>query len=316
VLVPLDGEVREGVGLLGSPAFEIPRSVDRDSSVDHPETEAELRRRLSAKNRHNLVTIGLFLLVRWTATLGVTLVGLVGLGLHASTGALSVAVASLLSLLFTVFYGVLVERVVTGFRPMTPKLCSIYHPDFWRHERFWKLVANPSVFNGTPFKSLAWQALGARVGRQLFDDGVGMPERSMVTIGDHCTLNAGVTIQCHSQEDGAFKSDRIAIGSGVTIGVGTWVHYATTIGDRAVLAADSFLMKGEEVPANAYWGGNPASEMQPQPAARPALPEVTPAPVAAAPRRPNGRHRAPRELATAHRPLAALHATGSAPRHR
>src|SRR6266850_3373030 len=31
VLVPLDGKIREGVGLLGAPCFEIPRSVERDS---------------------------------------------------------------------------------------------------------------------------------------------------------------------------------------------------------------------------------------------------------------------------------------------
>jgi hypothetical protein len=33
------------------------------------------------------------------------------------------------------------------------------------------------------------------------------------------------------------------------------------MGEGAVLAADSFLMKGEEVPAGARWGGNPAREM-------------------------------------------------------
>ena len=31
VMVPIDGAVREGVGLLGSPSFEIPRTVERDS---------------------------------------------------------------------------------------------------------------------------------------------------------------------------------------------------------------------------------------------------------------------------------------------
>ena len=34
VMIPLDGQVREGVGLLGSPCFEIPRSVERDSRFD------------------------------------------------------------------------------------------------------------------------------------------------------------------------------------------------------------------------------------------------------------------------------------------
>ena len=39
------------------------------------------------------------------------------------------------------------------------------------------------------------------------------------------------------------------------------VHYGVSMGDGAVLAADSFLMKGEQVPPHAYWGGNPAEEM-------------------------------------------------------
>jgi hypothetical protein len=34
-----------------------------------------------------------------------------------------------------------------------------------------------------------------------------------------------------------------------------------TMGDGAVLAPDSFLMKGEEVPPHERWGGNPAREM-------------------------------------------------------
>ena len=39
------------------------------------------------------------------------------------------------------------------------------------------------------------------------------------------------------------------------------VHYGVTMGDGAVLAPDSFLMKGEEIPQHARWGGNPAREM-------------------------------------------------------
>jgi len=87
-------------------------------------------------------------------------------------------------------------------------------------------------------------------------------EKTFVSIGDDCTLNAGSIIQCHSQEDGAFKSDSTTIGSGCTLGVGAFVHYGVTMGDGAVLAPDSFLMKGEDVPAHAHWGGNPAMEIR------------------------------------------------------
>ena len=34
VMVPIDGPVRENVGLLGSPCFEIPRSAARDTGFD------------------------------------------------------------------------------------------------------------------------------------------------------------------------------------------------------------------------------------------------------------------------------------------
>jgi non-ribosomal peptide synthetase-like protein len=65
-MVPLDGDSREGTGLLGSPSFEIPRSVQRDKRFDHLARGDELRRRLAAKNRHNAVTIGFYLLAWWT----------------------------------------------------------------------------------------------------------------------------------------------------------------------------------------------------------------------------------------------------------
>ena len=265
VMVPVDGDVREGVGLLGSPSFEIPRSVQRDSRFDKLKSEAELPRRLAAKNRHNAVTMGLYLLVRWIHLFGVTLLVLGAADLYPSFGASVIVLASVLILLFMVIYFVLVERAVAVFRALSPQFCSIYEPYFWWHERFWKVPAMESllqVFNGTPFKNAIWRLLGVRVGRRLFDDGCAMPEKTLVTIGDDVTLNANSIIQCHSQEDDTFKSDRVTIGTGCTIGVGTLVHYGTTMGDGAVLAPDSFLMKGEEIPQHARWGGNPAREMR------------------------------------------------------
>jgi non-ribosomal peptide synthetase-like protein len=264
VLVPIDGKVRENVGLLGSPSFEIPRTVERDSSLDHSITRSELRRRLSAKNRHNIVTMGWYLLVRWLFFFSVIIIAAIAAEFFASLGASAIVLANLLILLFGVVYWVLVDRIVTRFIPVRPLFCSIYQRDFWRHERFWKVPARGFVqlFDGTPFKNVIWRLLDVRLGRRVFDDGLWMTERTLVTIGDDCTFNAGSGIQCHSQEDGAFKSDNTTIGSGCTLGVGAFVHYGVTIGDGVILAPDSFLMKGEEIPPHAYWGGNPARELQ------------------------------------------------------
>ncbi|MEU6098326.1 Pls/PosA family non-ribosomal peptide synthetase [Streptomyces sp. NPDC047079] len=269
VMVPLDGEVREGVGLLGSPPFEIPRSVERDSRFDHLRAGEELRRHLAAKDRYNLRTMALFLVVGWLDFFVVTVLGMTAVVLRGVAGEVMVAVSSALVLVFTAGYLVLVERFVAAFRRLRPQLCSIYHPDFWLHERLWKLpVEFFHVFNGTPFKPLAWRLLGARVGKRVFDDGCYLTDRTLATIGDDCTLNAGSRIQCHSQEDGTFKSDHSALGVGCTLGVAAHVHYGVTMGEGAVLAPDSFLMKGEEVPRYALWGGNPATEARATAAAR------------------------------------------------
>ena len=263
VLVPIDGPVRENVGLLGSPSFEIPRTVQRDTRFDHLASGDELRRRLAAKNKHNLVTIGLHLLTQWFYVFALTVIFAGVVALPDSFGALAAASVTAVILLFTIVYSSLVERASTGFRGLRPTYCSIYEIDFWRVERFFKNTAEANiVLNGTPFKSVTWRLLGVRLGRRLFDDGCGMGERNMVTIGDDVTLNAGSNIQCHSQEDYAFKSDRITIGNGCTIGVGAMIYYGVTMGDGAVLAPDSFLMKGEEIPPHAQWGGNPAGEMR------------------------------------------------------
>ncbi|SFO40863.1 non-ribosomal peptide synthetase terminal domain of unknown function, partial [Pseudonocardia ammonioxydans] len=156
-----------------------------------------------------------------------------------------------------------VDRSVRRLLLRAPKGCSIYEPIFWGHERFWKVPA-PSyllLFNGTPFKGLLLRMLGMRVGARLFDDGAAFVERPFISLGDDCTLNERSIVQNHSQEDGAFKSDHTVIGSRVTLGIGAFVHYGITVGDDAVIEADSFLMKGEEVPAGETWGANPAREL-------------------------------------------------------
>jgi non-ribosomal peptide synthetase-like protein len=260
-MIPLDGKVREGVGLLGSPSFEIPRTVERDQAVELDEDEQ--RRRLRAKNWHNLRTIGIFLFVRWLHVFLVTAFALAAFDSYGGFAQLEMGLLFAVSFLITPVYFVLVERLIRGFRRLQPQYCSIYDPYFWRHERLWKVPAELYVrmFDGTPFKNVVWRGLGAKVGKRAFDDGCHFTERSLTIVGDDVTLNVGSEIQCHSQEDGAFKSDRTTIGNGCTIGVGAMVHYGVTMGERSVLAPDSFLMKGEEIPPHARWGGNPAREM-------------------------------------------------------
>jgi non-ribosomal peptide synthetase-like protein len=265
VMVPLDGEVRSGVGLLGSPCFEIPRSVERDSRFDHRRTGDELARGLAAKDRFNRRTIGVFLLTRWLGVFLVVLLSLAAFEAYPAASAVA-TLCSAFSLIGEALYLVLVERGLEALRPLAPITCSIYDPGFWSHERLWKVhpIHLLHAFDGTPWKNLLWRLLGVRLGRRVFDDGVHISEPTLTTIGDECVLNYRSKIQCHSQEDGTFKADRSALGAGCTIGVGALVHYGVVLGAGAVLDANAFLMKGEEVPTRARWGGNPARELGPE----------------------------------------------------
>ncbi len=263
VLVPLDGKIREGVGLLGAPCFEIPRSVERDSGFDHLRSGEALRRGLAAKNRYNLRTICIFLLTRWAGVFLFAVLYLAALELYDKLPHAVTAVFFALSLAVPAVYFALVQRGLEALRPVRPTICSIYHPDFWSVERLWKVhpIHFLHAFDGTPFKSALWRLMGVRIGRRVFDDGAHISEPTLTAVGDESVLNYRSKIQCHSQEDGTFKCDRTTVGAGCTIGAGAFVHYGVTMGEGAVLAADSFLMKGEDVPARARWGGNPAREM-------------------------------------------------------
>ena len=214
VMVPISGRVRENVGLLGSPPFEIPRSVERDSSFDHLRTGDEFRRRLAAKNRHNFVTILWCLFARWFFVFLLTVLTGIAADFYASLGAAAIASELLLVPLLGVAYWILVDRIVRGFKPLPVLFCSIYEPAMWRHERYWKVPSTGylAAFAGTPFINMILRRLGAQIGHRVFNDGCGMTERSLVTIGDDCTLNEMSGVQCHSQEDGTFKSDYSTLG--------------------------------------------------------------------------------------------------------
>ena len=191
---------------------------------------------------------------------------LLGAGILTEDYGVSMFAFALMLMLFVgTGYRVLIERASTLFKRLQPKQCSIYDPEFWHHERYWKVTLlrhHLARFDGTPTLSLIWRLLGVRIGKRVFDDGCYITEKTMTTIGDGCTLNFGSVIQSHSQEDGGFKSDYNTIGANCSLGINSLVHYGVTMGDGAQLATDAFLMKGEEVPPHTRWSGNPASQVQ------------------------------------------------------
>ncbi len=259
-MVPLDGEVRENTGLLGSPSFAIPRTVDRDVEF-HADSNEELRAKLGDKDRHNRHSIALRLATRYIATLSGLGFVTYGVGWFADHGALVSALVVPAMVIVAWTFNISIERLLVRIQPLRPTICSMYELESWRVERFWKLNWNPAVLNGTAMKGMAWKLLGVDIGKQVFDDGCSITERTLASVGDYATLNSATALQCHSQEDAVYKADRIAVGRRCTLGTGAFVHYGTRVDDGTALMTNTFLMKGTSTGPGSIWGENPAREL-------------------------------------------------------
>ncbi len=263
VMIPIDGPVRENIGLLGSPPFEIPRAVSRDLELSGA-LNATRETRIQAKNWHNLVTIVAWLLSGWLFLFVTTLFGYAAVAAYPRGGVVSLALFSVSTLFTGILFFAFMERASLGFKPLQPRTVPVLDHYFWDHERHWKFCELPlqSMFKGTPFKNVISRLLGVKVGRKTFDDGAQFLEKTLITIGDYANLNEAVTIQGHSLEEGVFKSDYIVVGNGCSLGTGAFIHYGVRIGDDVVIDPDSFLMKGEVPDAGTIWQGNPAKAIR------------------------------------------------------
>lgn len=260
VMVPIEGPVRENVGLLGSPPFEIPRMVKRDLDLIQGVSEADRRAQLPRKNRYNFITGLLFLGAQWLALFLALAIWDRALNYYTEWGGTGLFIATVIVTTFEIVMYVLIERASLGFGKLKPMTTTIYEERFWRHERHWKLSDSPIMylFAGTPFRPLILRAVGVKMGKRVYDGGSNLTERSLVEIGDDATLNEGCVIQAHSLEEGAFKSDYIRIGKGCTLGPAAFVHYGVVMGEGSIADTDSFVMKGEALEPNTIWRGNPA----------------------------------------------------------
>jgi non-ribosomal peptide synthetase-like protein len=260
VMAPIDGPVRENVGLLGSPAFEIPRASARDLDKLAAIGSKERARRLARKTGFNIASIVGLIASRWLIVfLSVYVFGWTA-AVYGVNDLVAMTAAAGVLVMLSIAAFIVIERASLGFGRLKPEIVTVYDPAFWRVERHWKLSDNPlaTAFAGTPMRNFFSRLQGVKVGKRVFDDGCILSERTLVEIGDEANLNEDSIVQAHSLEEGVFKSDIVRIGADASVGVGCLVHYGVTMGDRTHLDADSFLMKGEITPVGSRWRGNPA----------------------------------------------------------
>jgi non-ribosomal peptide synthetase-like protein len=141
----------------------------------------------------------------------------------------------------------------------------MWTPFVWLSEGVTNLYEGIAVPNfmrylrGTPWLPLAFNILGARIGKGVYMDTTDITEFDCVQIGDHSELNALTCPQTHLFEDRVMKIDQVVIGEKVYMGPRAAVLYSAAVGNNARLGALTLVMKGETIPANGNWAGCPAA---------------------------------------------------------
>ncbi len=271
VMAPVDGPVREDVGLLGSPAFEIPRASQRDLDILARIGAKERKRRLVRKTWINVAAmIGLVASRALFVFLTVFVFGWTA-AVYGFNDVPAMTAAAGVFFLLSAAAAIFIERASLGFRRLKPTMATVYDPAFWRVERYWKLmIPLHGALAGTPMRNVVMRLLGAEVGRRVFDDGCSVSERTLIVVGDEANLNENALLQGHSLEEGVFKSDYVRIGAGASVGARCLVHYGVTVGEGAHLDPELVPDEGRDRPGRLALARQPCEAHRPASVTAPA----------------------------------------------
>lgn len=263
---PDNAQMRPGDTWLGSPPINLPA---REQTSGFPE---ELTFRPSKRRRLGRGLVEAFRIITPHAaviTVGYTVVlNVMPLADAGRWGAVAwyLNIAGLLYGLGTFLFVALLKWLLIG--RYTRRSQPMWTPFVWFSEGITNLYEGIAVPNfmrylrGTPWLPLAFNLLGARIGRGVYLDTTDFTEFDCVHIGAYSELNALTCPQTHLFEDRVMKIDHVRIGSRVCLGPRSSVLYSATVGDNVRLGPLTLVMKGESLPANTRWHGCPASPVR------------------------------------------------------
>ena len=192
------------------------------------------------------------------SVLGFLLIRL-GLALTAAASGLVLLAAGLLACaITTAAKWILVGRCRAAEHPLWSSFV-------WRNEladTFVEELAVPWLAGsaiGTPLLNVWLRSLGARIGRGAWIETYWLPEPDLIEIGPDATVGRGVVVQTHLFHDRIMRLGRVRIGAGATLGPHAIALPGSLVAEGTTIGPQSLVMRGESVPAQSRWTGNPIS---------------------------------------------------------
>ena len=81
-------------------------------------------------------------------------------------------------------------------------------------------------------------------------------------LGDGATVQRGCVLQTHLFHDRVLSTGRVEVGAGGTVGPHGVVLPAASVGAHATVGPASLVMRGDQLPAQTRWLGNPVAPWQ------------------------------------------------------
>jgi acetyltransferase-like isoleucine patch superfamily enzyme len=157
-------------------------------------------------------------------------------------------------------------KTILGFK-IKPGLYGFYEMGAlnWMAYNSMILIVNGAfldVLRISPFQTLFYRMMGAKVGNNVNVNTSGLADLSMLEIGNNVTIGGGVALICHAAERGLIRLAPTKIGDNVSIGLSSIIMPGCEIGEGAIIAPCSLLPKGTQIPPRSHWGGNPLRDLR------------------------------------------------------
>jgi non-ribosomal peptide synthetase-like protein len=258
VLSSAPRKAKKGSSWLGMPPMPLRRSPEEsDSSRTYaPPARLKAARALVELFRLVPVVCGGALAVLVLAALAAVWNALGPVAAGALSGLVLLGAGVLAAATATAMKWLLVGRFRAGDRPLWDSFV-------WRNEladTFVEVLAVPWLVptaTGTPVLSAWLRTMGAKIGRGVWLETYWLPEFDLVRLGDGATVNRGCVVQTHLFHDRIMSMDEVTLAAGATLGPHGIVLPGATIGARTTVGPGSLVTRGDTVPADSRWLGNP-----------------------------------------------------------
>ncbi|WP_103347457.1 Pls/PosA family non-ribosomal peptide synthetase [Amycolatopsis sp. CA-128772] len=253
-------KAKKGSSYLGMPPLPVRRAIG-DADTSRTYTPA-----LHLKAARALVELCRIVPVMC----GVALTVVVAFGLLWTASAFGSGVAALLAGPALLAAGIVAALTATVMKwLLVGKFREVDHPLWssfvWRNEladTFVEAFAVPWLIGsvgGTPLLTAWLRTMGVKIGRGVWLETYWLPEADLVSLGDGATINRGCVVQTHLFHDRIMTMSRVTLGEGATLGPHGIVLPGAGIGARTTVGPGSLVTRGDEVPADTRWLGNPIS---------------------------------------------------------